>query len=140
MITMVAAMAAGCGGARNEQATDDAADSCCVKQHYEVDTFTTPSGKTVKFHALMHASICLEYDGKTIYVDPCSTLGDRTVDYSAMPKADIILVTHEHFDHYDTATLRQLTTEKTLEQAIRSLSKFGDEGVARFVKWSEMFG
>ena len=30
--------------------------------------------------------------------------------------------------------------EKTLEQAIRSLSKFGDEGVQRFMKWAEMFG
>lgn len=33
----------------------------------------------------------------------------------------------------------KLTTEKSLEQAIRSLQKFGEEGVARFVKWSEMF-
>ena len=30
--------------------------------------------------------------------------------------------------------------EKTLEQAIRSLSKFGVEGVQRFMKWAEMFG
>ena len=33
----------------------------------------------------------------------------------------------------------KLHQEKTVEQAIRSLSKFGDEGVARFVKWSEIF-
>lgn len=32
------------------------------------------------------------------------------------------------------------TTEKTLEQAIRSLSKFGEEGVLRFVRWSKIFG
>jgi len=48
-----------------------------------------------------------------IYVDPVTQLRGRTVDYSAMPKADIILVTHEHPDHYDTAALRQLTTDKT---------------------------
>ena len=30
-----------------------------------------------------------------------------------MPRADIILVTHEHFDHYDTAALRLLASEKT---------------------------
>lgn len=29
--------------------------------------------------------------------------------------------------------------EKTLEQAVRSLSKFGDEGVSRFMEWHEMF-
>ena len=34
----------------------------------------------------------------------------------------------------------KLTQENTLEQAIRSLAKFGEEGVARFVKWSEIFG
>lgn len=33
----------------------------------------------------------------------------------------------------------KLNQEKTQEQAIRSLSKFGEEGVARFVKWSEIF-
>ena len=34
----------------------------------------------------------------------------------------------------------KLDTEKTVEQAIRSLSKFGNEGVERFVKWSKRFG
>ncbi len=30
--------------------------------------------------------------------------------------------------------------EKTMEQAVRSLAKFGTEGVQRFQKWAEMFG
>ena len=80
----------------------------------ETDVFATHmDGGLVKMHALLHASICLEHDGRVIYVDPVTQLRGRTVDYSAMPKADIILVTHEHPDHYDTAALRQLTTEKT---------------------------
>lgn len=29
--------------------------------------------------------------------------------------------------------------KKTIEQAIRSLQKFGDEGVERFKKWVAMF-
>jgi glycosyltransferase involved in cell wall biosynthesis len=33
----------------------------------------------------------------------------------------------------------KLTTEKTLEQAIRSLSRFGEEGVKRFTSWAEKF-
>ena len=61
----------------------------------------------------MHSSIRIEYDGKEIEIDPCGKLHGRTVDYSAMPKADIILVTHEHYDHYDEATLRLLSTGKT---------------------------
>lgn len=51
----------------------------------ETDIFATQSGKLVKIHALMHASICIEYDGKIIYVDPCSNLGGRMVDYATMP-------------------------------------------------------
>lgn len=38
--------------------------------NYETDEFKTSSGKTVKFHALMHASIRMEYDGKDIEIDP----------------------------------------------------------------------
>ncbi len=80
----------------------------------ETDIFATKSGKLVKFHALMHSSIRIEYGGQNIYIDPCSNLRGRTVDYAAMPKADILLVTHEHFDHYDTAAIRQLTADGTL--------------------------
>lgn len=80
---------------------------------YEVDVFKTKSGKVVKFHALMHASIRMEYDGQEIEIDPVGKLRDRTVDYSAMPKADYIFVTHEHADHYDEATLKLLSSEKT---------------------------
>lgn len=80
---------------------------------YEVDVFKTKSGKVVKFHALMHSSIRIEYDGKEIEIDPCAKLRDRTVDYTAMPKADYIFVTHEHFDHYDSTTIALLSHQET---------------------------
>ena len=93
----------------------------------ETDTFVTQSGKLVKFHALMHSSIRIEYAGREIEIDPCATLRDRTVDYSAMPKADIILVTHEHFDHYDKATIALLSTDKTqLIMNRRCTEMYGD--------------
>ena len=80
---------------------------------YEVDTFQTKSGKTVRFHALMHASIRIEYDGKEIEIDPVLTLRDRTVDYASMPKADFIFVTHEHQDHFDREAIKMLTGAST---------------------------
>lgn len=80
---------------------------------YEVDNFTTKSGKKIKFHALVHASIRIEYDGKEIEIDPVSKLGDKVIDYTAMPKADYIFVTHEHHDHLDNDAIRQLTSDKT---------------------------
>ena len=80
---------------------------------YEVDVFKTKSGKTIKFYALMHSCIRIEFDGKEIEIDPVSKLRDRVVDYAAMPKADYIFVTHEHADHYDAAAIRLLSAEKT---------------------------
>ena len=80
---------------------------------YEVDVFQTKSGKTVKFYALMHASIRLVYDGLEIEIDPVLKLRERTVDYSKMPKADYIFVTHEHMDHFDKDAIKQLTKDGT---------------------------
>lgn len=80
---------------------------------YEVDVFKTKSGKTLKFYALVHASMRIEYDGREIEIDPVTKLGNKTIDYTAMPKADYIFVTHEHGDHFDKEALKQLTGDKT---------------------------
>ena len=88
-------------------------NTACGQSPYEVDEFTTASGKTVKFHALMHSCIRIQYDGKEIQIDPVSKLGNRSINYAAMPKADYIFVTHEHADHYDAAALKTLSADKT---------------------------
>lgn len=88
--------------------------TACGQDKFEVDTFKTRSGKVVKFHALVHASIRIEYDGKEIFVDPVRKLGNRTIDYTAMPKANHLLVTHEHGDHFDREALKQLSSSNTL--------------------------
>ena len=80
---------------------------------YEVDAFKTKSGKAIEFHALVHASIRIVYDGKELEIDPVTKLGSKTIDYAAMPKADYIFVTHEHGDHFDKEALRLLTADKT---------------------------
>lgn len=80
---------------------------------YEVDVFKTKSGKTVTFHALTHASIRIQYDGKEIQIDPVTKLGNKTIDYASMPKADYLLVTHEHFDHFNQEAIKVLTGDKT---------------------------
>ena len=98
--------------------------------NFEVDVFKTKSGQTVKFHALMHASIRIEYDDKEIEIDPVIKLGDRTVDYTAMPKADYIFVTHEHMDHFDKEAIRQLSKEGTrliTNKRCAEMLGFGDE-------------
>jgi L-ascorbate metabolism protein UlaG (beta-lactamase superfamily) len=87
--------------------------TACGQTNYETDVFKTKSGKTVKFHALVHASIRIEYDGKEIEIDPVTKLGNKVIDYAAMPKADYIFVTHEHGDHFDKGALKTLSGEKT---------------------------
>jgi L-ascorbate metabolism protein UlaG (beta-lactamase superfamily) len=54
----------------------------------------------VLIHPVRHGTLVLLWNGKTIYVDPAA--GGA---YSGLPKADLILYTHEHSDHYDASTL-----------------------------------
>jgi len=44
-----------------------------------------------------------------LYFDPVSKLGNKTIDYTSIPQADLIFVTHEHGDHYDKEAIKQLT-------------------------------
>jgi len=93
---------------------------------YEVDEFQTQSGKTVKIHALVHASMWIEAGDVQIFVDPVTKLGDRKIDYASMPKADIILITHEHYDHLDKEAIRALTKDNTqLIMNLASVKAFG---------------
>ncbi len=80
---------------------------------YRVDVFQTKSGKPLKIQALMHASIRMQFDGKEIEIDPVTKLGNRTIDYTSMPKADYIFVTHEHADHYDPNAIALLSAPHT---------------------------
>ena len=89
------------------------ASACSQELPYEVDSFTTKNGKTVKIHALVHSSIFIEFDGWRIYVDPVTKLGNKAIDYSTMPKADYIFITHEHFDHLDTTAIQLLKGKNT---------------------------
>ena len=80
---------------------------------YEVETFQTRSGKPLAITLIKHGSLEIYYDGLSIQVDPVSGLGKPT-DYAAeFPKADFILVTHEHGDHYDPTALDALQGENT---------------------------
>lgn len=108
-----AAMLVACNGNKkaNEEATNT--EVAGVQSNYEVDEFTTKSGKKVNVYALMHASVRVVVDGKEIEIDPVLKLRDRTVDYSTMPKADYIFVTHEHGDHYDAEAIKLLSKDST---------------------------
>jgi L-ascorbate metabolism protein UlaG (beta-lactamase superfamily) len=72
------------------------------------DVFKTSAGKlTITF--IGHGTLMFEIKGKTIHVDPWSNLAD----YSKLPKADIILITHHHPDHLDTNAIAQISKQST---------------------------
>ena len=68
------------------------------------DTYETAIG-TVTVHPISHASIVIETPAGVIYVDP---VGEASL-YADLPAADLILITHEHGDHYNADTLAALT-------------------------------
>lgn len=62
--------------------------------------------KGVKVSWLGHAGFRIVGGEKTIYVDPYKIKGG--------PTADIILVTHNHFDHLSVEDIRKVSSSKTL--------------------------
>lgn len=88
--------------------------SCMSAQNsFPVETLTTKNGTPIKITLFKHASLAIEYQGLEIYVDPVTKIGDLEIDYSSMPKADYILVTHEHWDHLDPKAIEELSKPST---------------------------
>lgn len=79
----------------------------------EVDVFLTRKGTQVALHCIKHGSLSIEVGGKWIYIDPVTSAVQPVTDYSALPKADYILITHEHQDHLDANAISQLTKQGT---------------------------
>ena len=61
---------------------------------FEKDIIPTSAGD-LEIAFLGHGTLMMTFGGKTIHVDPYG----EVADYSQLPKADLILVTHDHYDH-----------------------------------------
>jgi L-ascorbate metabolism protein UlaG (beta-lactamase superfamily) len=72
------------------------------------DQIGTSAGN-VEIYFIGHGSLLFRMDEMNVYVDPVRSSGN----YNNLPKADIILVTHEHFDHLDIDLIANLKKEGT---------------------------
>jgi len=79
-----------------------------LEGQYETDVIQTSAGD-LKITFLGHGTLMMAFGGITVHVDPFS----RVADYSKLPKADVILITHEHRDHLDMDALAIVRTEET---------------------------
>jgi L-ascorbate metabolism protein UlaG (beta-lactamase superfamily) len=82
--------------------------SANAEDRFQADLIRTSSGD-LKITFIGHASLIFSFNNKTVYVDPFSKLAD----YATLPKADVIVITHEHRDHLDPAAIEKIRTEKT---------------------------
>ncbi len=80
-----------------------------AQEGLESDVIKTSAGD-LKITFIGHGTLMFTFGGKVIHVDPVS----KETDYTKLPKADLILVTHHHGDHLDVKALDILRTEKTM--------------------------
>lgn len=101
--------------------------TCLVAQstaaEFEKDTFTSKGGKEFTITFIKHGTLMLNIGEYTIHIDPLT----QYADYSTLPKADLILITHTHHDHFDKKALAATEKNETViignEFAVKELGK-----------------
>ncbi len=73
---------------------------------FERDVFTA-GGKRLEITFLGHGTLMFDYDGTIVHLDPVP----EQADYSQLPRADLVLVTHEHRDHLNPGLIEELLSD-----------------------------
>ena len=85
-----------------------ACSNLAAQSKFPTETFRTEGGRSVVLHCIKHGSVAIEVKGDRscmILVDPVGDMYGEKIDYSVLPMADAVFVTHEHGDHLHPATV-----------------------------------
>jgi L-ascorbate metabolism protein UlaG (beta-lactamase superfamily) len=91
------------------------AGAVTAQEKFEKDVVRTGAGD-LEITFIGHGTLMFTFGGRVIHVDPVG----QYADYGKLPKADLILITHEHHDHLDpkvVETLRKPDTQVVLTRA-----------------------
>jgi len=80
-----------------------------AQQKFEIDTIKTNAGN-LAITFIGHGTLMFQFNDKIIHVDPVGSMAD----YSTLPQADLILVTHEHYDHLDATAIKKISKGTTV--------------------------
>ena len=78
------------------------------ENNFESDIIKSTEGD-IKITFIGHGTLLFEFKKMNIHIDPYG----RLADYSALPDADMILITHQHKDHFDQAAIADIVSGDT---------------------------
>ena len=100
------------------------ASATSARDAFETDIIKTSAGD-LKITFIGHGTLMFSFGGKVIHADPVS----READYTELPKADMVLLTHHHSDHLDVKALEILRTEETVLVLTEKCAQAAEGGI-----------